>query len=48
MQGSYKRQSTEVNHKEVVMDPVSYLFSAYLNLVQQQVSDIYGSVPVMC
>lgn len=27
------------------MDPVSYLFSAYLNLVQQQVSDIYGSEP---
>ncbi|HDT5890962.1 hypothetical protein ACOY98_02235 [Aeromonas hydrophila] len=25
------------------MDPVSYLFSAYLNLVQQQVSDIYGT-----
>jgi hypothetical protein len=27
------------------MDPVSYLFSAYLNLVQQQVSDIYGTEP---
>ncbi|MFU1552845.1 hypothetical protein ACM3N8_03630 [Aeromonas sp. A04] len=27
------------------MDPVSYLFSAYLNLVQQQVSDIYGAEP---
>ncbi|MDR6996140.1 hypothetical protein J2Y65_002833 [Aeromonas salmonicida] len=25
------------------MDPVSYLFSAYLNLVQQQVADIYGT-----
>lgn len=25
------------------MDPVSYLFSAYLNLVQQQVSDINGT-----
>ncbi|WP_429050892.1 hypothetical protein [Aeromonas veronii] len=25
------------------MDPVSYLFSAYLNLVQQQISDIYGT-----
>ena len=25
------------------MDPVSYLFSAYLNLVQQQVTDIYGT-----
>jgi hypothetical protein len=25
------------NHREVVMDPVSYLFSAYLNLVAQQV-----------
>ncbi|MCH7370643.1 hypothetical protein MM194_05400 [Aeromonas sp. MR16] len=27
------------------MDPVSWLFSAYLNLVQQQVSDIYGTEP---
>ncbi|MFM1648360.1 hypothetical protein ACJ5N2_10730 [Aeromonas salmonicida] len=27
------------------MDPVSYLFSAYLNLVQQQVSDHYGTEP---
>ena len=27
------------------MDPVSYIFSAYLNLVQQQVSDHYGSEP---
>ena len=27
------------------MDPVSYLFSAYPNLVQQQVSDHYGSEP---
>lgn len=25
------------------MDPISYLFSAYLNLVQQQVTDIYGT-----
>ena len=25
------------------MDPVSYLFSAYLNLVQQQVTDISGT-----
>ena len=25
------------------MEPVSYLFSAYLNLVQQQVADIYGT-----
>lgn len=25
------------------MAPVSYLFSAYLNLVQQQISDIYGT-----
>ncbi len=25
------------------MDPVSYLLSAYLNLVQQQISDIYGA-----
>ncbi|WP_447829434.1 hypothetical protein [Aeromonas salmonicida] len=27
------------------MDPVSYLFSAYLNLVQQQVSDHSGTEP---
>ena len=28
-----------------MVDPISYLFSAYLNLVQQQVSDHYGSEP---
>lgn len=33
------------SHREAVMDPVSWLFSAYLNLVQQQVSDIYGTEP---
>nr|WP_256353269.1 hypothetical protein [Aeromonas sp. sif2416] len=26
-----------------MVDPISYLFSAYLNLVQQQVSDHYGN-----
>jgi len=43
VKGSPYRGACHNNHREVVMDPVSYLFSAYLNLVQQQVSDIYGT-----